>query len=83
MTVNGKFPGPRIVAREGDRLLIKVINHVQSNISIHWYGVSPNKLRLRNFIIQRLSKLIVRVLLLEIGMEFDNFKVDGLMGQDT
>ncbi|KAA8518922.1 hypothetical protein F0562_016304 [Nyssa sinensis] len=26
-TVNGKFPGPRIVAREGDRLLIKVVNH--------------------------------------------------------
>ncbi|KAL4605040.1 hypothetical protein ACB092_09G000100 [Castanea dentata] len=39
VTVNGKFPGPRIVAREGDRLLIKVINHVQSNISIHWHGI--------------------------------------------
>lgn len=37
VTVNGKFPGPRIVAREGDRLLIKVINHVPNNISIHWY----------------------------------------------
>jgi hypothetical protein len=37
VTVNGKFPGPRIVAREGDRLLIKVVNHVQNNISIHWY----------------------------------------------
>lgn len=36
MTVNGQFPGPRIVAREGDRLLIKVVNHVQNNISIHW-----------------------------------------------
>ncbi|KAF5778894.1 putative laccase [Helianthus annuus] len=24
VTVNGKFPGPRIVAREGDRLLIKL-----------------------------------------------------------
>ncbi|KAG5027649.1 hypothetical protein JHK82_023501 [Glycine max] len=36
VTVNGQFTGPRIVAREGDRLLIKVINHVQNNISIHW-----------------------------------------------
>ena len=71
------------MAREGDRLLIKVVNHIQSNISIHWYKVSPNKLSLRNFIIQRFSKLIVMVLLLEIGMEFDNFKVDGLMDQDT
>ncbi|TXG73957.1 hypothetical protein EZV62_002536 [Acer yangbiense] len=31
--------GPRIVAREGDRLLIKVVNHVQNNISIHWHGI--------------------------------------------
>jgi hypothetical protein len=37
VTVNGKFPGPRIVAREGDRLVIRVVNHVQNNISIHWY----------------------------------------------
>lgn len=37
VTVNGEFPGPRIVAREGDRLLIKVTNHVPNNISIHWY----------------------------------------------
>uniref|UniRef100_A0A2N9GRJ5 laccase n=1 Tax=Fagus sylvatica TaxID=28930 RepID=A0A2N9GRJ5_FAGSY len=33
------FPGPRIVAREGDQLLIKVVNHVQNNISIHWHGI--------------------------------------------
>ncbi|KAL8145399.1 hypothetical protein AgCh_003540 [Apium graveolens] len=39
VTVNGKFPGPRIVAREGDRLLIKVINHVPNNVSIHWHGI--------------------------------------------
>ncbi|XP_052174376.1 laccase-17-like [Diospyros lotus] len=39
VTVNGKFPGPRIVAREGDRLLVKVVNHVPNNISIHWHGV--------------------------------------------
>ncbi|XP_060176811.1 laccase-17-like [Lycium barbarum] len=39
VTVNGKFPGPRIVTREGDRLLIKVTNHVPNNITIHWHGV--------------------------------------------
>ncbi|KAK7844296.1 laccase-17 [Quercus suber] len=39
IAVNGQFPGPRIVAREGDHLLIKVVNHVQKNISIHWHGI--------------------------------------------
>ncbi|EXB53231.1 hypothetical protein L484_007174 [Morus notabilis] len=39
VSVNGQFPGPRIVAREGDRLLIKVVNHVKNNISIHWHGI--------------------------------------------
>ncbi|EEF30828.1 laccase, putative [Ricinus communis] len=39
VTVNGQFPGPRIIAREGDRLLIKVVNHVQYNVTLHWHGV--------------------------------------------
>ncbi|KAK7339802.1 hypothetical protein VNO77_20487 [Canavalia gladiata] len=39
VTVNGQFPGPRIIAREGDRLVVKVTNHVQNNISIHWHGI--------------------------------------------
>ncbi|KAL2250499.1 UNVERIFIED_CONTAM: Laccase-17 [Sesamum indicum] len=39
VTVNGQFPGPRVVAREGDRLLIKVTNHVSNNITIHWHGI--------------------------------------------
>ncbi|XP_050217380.2 laccase-17-like [Mercurialis annua] len=39
VTVNGQFPGPRIVAREGDRLIIHVVNHVKHNISIHWHGI--------------------------------------------
>ncbi|KAM6589838.1 hypothetical protein CsatA_012443 [Cannabis sativa] len=39
VTVNDQFPGPRIVAREGDRLLINVVNHIQNNISIHWHGI--------------------------------------------
>lgn len=38
VTVNGQIPGPRIIAREGDRLLIKVVNHVQYNVTLHWYG---------------------------------------------
>lgn len=37
LTVNGKFPGPSIVAREGDRLVIRVVNHVQNNVTLHWY----------------------------------------------
>ncbi|KAL5581144.1 hypothetical protein UlMin_013586 [Ulmus minor] len=39
ITANGQFPGPRIVAREGDRLVIKVVNHVKNNVSIHWHGI--------------------------------------------
>ncbi|KAF7845469.1 laccase-17-like [Senna tora] len=43
VTVNGQFPGPRIIAREGDRLVIKVVNHVQYNLSIHWHGIRQLK----------------------------------------
>ncbi|XP_050384357.1 laccase-17-like [Argentina anserina] len=39
ITVNGKFPGPRLVAREGDRVLVKVVNHIKENVTIHWHGV--------------------------------------------
>lgn len=41
-TVNGQYPGPKLVAREGDRVLVKVTNHVQNNISIHWYANDIN-----------------------------------------
>lgn len=37
VTVNGQFPGPRIIARKGDRLVIKVVNNVKYNVTIHWY----------------------------------------------
>lgn len=37
VTVNGKFPGPEIMAREGDRVIVKVVNHVKHNITLHWY----------------------------------------------
>ncbi|KAE8664411.1 Laccase-2 [Hibiscus syriacus] len=39
VTVNGQFPGPQIIAREDDRLLIKVVNHVQYNVTLHWHGI--------------------------------------------
>ncbi|CAN4126210.1 unnamed protein product [Withania somnifera] len=39
VTVNGKFPGPTIYAREGDNVLVNVVNHVKYNVSIHWHGV--------------------------------------------
>ncbi|KAF3776046.1 Laccase-17 [Nymphaea thermarum] len=39
ITVNGQYPGPRIVAREGDRVIVKVVNHVTNNITIHWHGI--------------------------------------------
>ncbi|WCJ20491.1 laccase 2 [Euphorbia peplus] len=39
VTVNGQYPGPPLVAREGDRVVVKVVNHVSSNVTIHWHGV--------------------------------------------
>ncbi|KAG2601872.1 putative laccase-5 [Panicum virgatum] len=38
-TVNGQFPGPKLTAREGDRLVVKVHNHINYNVSFHWHGV--------------------------------------------
>lgn len=35
-TVNGEFPGPKLVVREGDRLVVKVHNHINYNVSFHW-----------------------------------------------
>lgn len=37
VTINGKFPGPTIYAREDDTVLVKVVNHVKYNVSIHWW----------------------------------------------
>ncbi|XP_044473121.1 laccase-4-like [Mangifera indica] len=39
VTVNGRFPGPTLYAREGDTVLVKVTNHVKYNVSIHWHGI--------------------------------------------
>ncbi|KAL8102228.1 laccase-4-like [Apium graveolens] len=39
VTVNGQFPGPTLTAREGDTVLVKVVNHVKYNVSVHWHGI--------------------------------------------
>ncbi|KAJ0985876.1 hypothetical protein J5N97_004232 [Dioscorea zingiberensis] len=39
VTINGRFPGPTIYAREGDRVIINVTNYAQYNMSIHWHGL--------------------------------------------
>ncbi|KAK7287485.1 hypothetical protein RIF29_00765 [Crotalaria pallida] len=39
VTINGKFPGPTLYAREDDTVLIKVINKVNHNVTIHWHGI--------------------------------------------
>ncbi|XP_027175602.1 laccase-4 [Coffea eugenioides] len=39
VTVNGKSPGPTLYAREDDTVLVRVVNHVKYNVSIHWHGV--------------------------------------------
>ncbi|KAM3404516.1 hypothetical protein ACQJBY_007543 [Aegilops geniculata] len=38
-TVNGRFPGPRITVREGDRLVVNVHNNINNNVTFHWHGV--------------------------------------------
>ncbi|URD86768.1 laccase-17-like [Musa troglodytarum] len=39
ITVNGQYPGPTIFARDGDRVVVNVVNHVRDNVTIHWHGV--------------------------------------------
>nr|AAB17191.1 laccase [Liriodendron tulipifera] len=39
LTVNGRFPGPKLVAREGDRVVVEVVNNVQNNVTVHWHGI--------------------------------------------
>ncbi|KAL4376096.1 hypothetical protein GQ457_02G041840 [Hibiscus cannabinus] len=39
LTVSQKFPGPRLVAREGDRVIVKVVNHIANNVTLHWHGI--------------------------------------------
>ncbi|KAL9264270.1 Laccase-17-like protein [Drosera capensis] len=39
VTVNGQFPGPKIIVREGNRVEVTVTNHVKYNVTLHWHGV--------------------------------------------
>lgn len=36
VTVNGLFPGPQMDVREGDAVIVHVINKSPYNITIHW-----------------------------------------------
>ncbi|XP_006645019.2 laccase-6 [Oryza brachyantha] len=37
--VNGRVPGPKVEAREGDTVVIHVINDSPYNVTVHWHGV--------------------------------------------
>ncbi|XAR50858.1 Laccase [Bertholletia excelsa] len=39
VTVNGRFPGQTLYAREDDTVLVKVVNRVKYNVTIHWHGI--------------------------------------------
>ncbi|EXB78522.1 hypothetical protein L484_011146 [Morus notabilis] len=39
ITVNGQFPGPTLAVRNGDTLVIRVINSAQYNVTMHWHGI--------------------------------------------
>ncbi|KAG6503282.1 laccase-3-like [Zingiber officinale] len=39
ITVNGQYPGPTLKVRNGDSLIIKVLNRAQYNVTMHWHGV--------------------------------------------
>ncbi|KAJ3668947.1 hypothetical protein LUZ60_010897 [Juncus effusus] len=38
-TVNGQFPGPKLVVREGDRIIVKIVNNLGNNVTFHWHGI--------------------------------------------
>ena len=39
ITVNGQFPGPTIEVKNGDTLVINVVNRARYNVTLHWYVV--------------------------------------------
>ncbi|KAF5794954.1 putative laccase [Helianthus annuus] len=39
VTINGKFPGPTLYAREDDSVVVQLVNKVPHNITIHWHGI--------------------------------------------
>lgn len=38
-TINGSVPGPILRWREGDRITLRVTNHLAHDTSIHWHGI--------------------------------------------
>jgi CopA family copper-resistance protein len=38
-TINGTFPAPTLVWREGDTVTIRVTNRLREDASIHWHGI--------------------------------------------
>ncbi|KAJ3703146.1 hypothetical protein LUZ61_006851 [Rhynchospora tenuis] len=43
ITVNGQFPGPTIEVKEGDTLVINVVNQAKYNVTIHWHGIRQKR----------------------------------------
>jgi laccase len=36
LAINGQYPGPIVEVTEGDRVVVKVINAGNYNLTIHW-----------------------------------------------
>ncbi|XP_010257021.1 PREDICTED: laccase-12-like [Nelumbo nucifera] len=39
ITVNGQYPGPTLEVRNGDTLVINVVNRARYNVTLHWHGI--------------------------------------------
>jgi FtsP/CotA-like multicopper oxidase with cupredoxin domain len=40
MTINGRTPGPTILAQQGDTIIVEVKNSLMlENLAIHWHGI--------------------------------------------
>ncbi|ONK67875.1 uncharacterized protein A4U43_C05F4710 [Asparagus officinalis] len=39
ITMNGQLPGPTLKIRNGDSLVINVMNRARYNVTVHWHGV--------------------------------------------
>ena len=39
LTINGRSPAPTITARVGDQLHIRVVNHLDDPVLLHWHGL--------------------------------------------
>ncbi|CAD5167969.1 unnamed protein product [Musa acuminata subsp. malaccensis] len=39
ITVNGQYPGPTLAVRNGDTLVVNVVNRAKYNVTLHWHGV--------------------------------------------